>query len=298
MGDYDTLRAISRSRTRRPSARSDHVGRLIVRRARDDDLLENAHVMSDGYPFSDETAEVMRIRAAYGKRDARPTRHRAIADAYRLVNADRLSRMRIAIERAAGLRPRILDVGCGGGLDLNYWLSVGWSSDALAGVDLVEDRIAVAIRRCPGVDLRVTSGSDLPFPADSFDVATAVTVFSSILDAAVRRRLFAEMQRVVRPGGSIFVYDFVIKNPSNRDVVAMTPNRLRDLGAAPIESISMTPLIHLVALASRFGRSATEVAMRIAPRTHRLSRFLVSGRQPALPLTDSLERERLPLIVP
>ena len=227
-------------------------------------------------PPVEEDAEVRRIRAAYDVRDGRPARHPAIAEVYRLVNADRLARMRSTIERVAGDRPRILDVGCGGGFDLAYWLSLGWPPERLAGVDLVERRIAAAADRCPGVDLRLTSGSELPFEADSFDVATAVTVFSSVLDPAVRRRLFAEMRRVARPGGSILVYDFVIRNPRNPDIVAMTRRRLLDMGGPPLESVRMTPVIHLVALASRFGPRATDVAMRFAPRTHRLSRWLVS----------------------
>ena len=227
-------------------------------------------------PPVEEDAEVRRIRAANDVRDGRPARHPAIAEAYRLVNADRLARMRSTIERVAGDRPRILDVGCGGGFDLAYWLSLGWPPERLAGVDLVERRIAAAADRCPGVDLRLTSGSELPFEADSFDVATAVTVFSSVLDPAVRRRLFAEMRRVARPGGSILVYDFVIRNPRNPDIVAMTRRRLLDMGGPPLESVRMTPVIHLVALASRFGPRATDVAMRFAPRTHRLSRWLVS----------------------
>jgi SAM-dependent methyltransferase len=233
-------------------------------------------VATERNPPVEEDAEVRRIRAAYDVRDGRPARHPAIAEAYRLVNADRLARMRSTIERVAGDRPRILDVGCGGGFDLAYWLSLGWPPERLAGVDLVERRIAAAADRCPGVDLRLTSGSELPFEADSFDVATAVTVFSSVLDPAVRRRLFAEMRRVARPGGSILVYDFVIRNPRNPDIVAMTRRRLLDMGGPPLESVRMTPVIHLVALASRFGPRATDVAMRFAPRTHRLSRWLVS----------------------
>jgi ubiquinone/menaquinone biosynthesis C-methylase UbiE len=227
-----------------------------------------------------EEVEVRRIRAAYEERDGRRARHPAIAHAYRLVNADRLARMRSMIDRVAGPNARILDVGCGGGFDLAYWLSTGWPPERLAGVDLVEQRIAAAALRCPGVDLRLTSGSRLPFDSDSFDVATAVTVFSSILDPSVRRDLFAEMRRVVRPGGSILVYDFVIKNPRNPDVVAMSRGRLLDIGGPPLESIAMTPLIQLLAVASRFGRRVTDLAKRFAPRTHRLSRWLVSHEDP------------------
>ena len=61
----------------------------------------------------------------------------------------------------------------------------------------------------------------------------------------------------------------------NRDVIAMTPARLRELGGASVESIPMTPLIHLVAIATRLGSRATDTAMRFAPRTHLLSRWAV-----------------------
>jgi ubiquinone/menaquinone biosynthesis C-methylase UbiE len=100
------------------------------------------------------------------------------------------------------------------------------------------------------------------------------------MDPSVRRDLFAEMRRVVRPGGSILVYDFVIKNPRNPDVVAMSRGRLLDIGGPPLESIAMTPLIQLLAVASRFGRRVTDLAKRFAPRTHRLSRWLVSHEDP------------------
>jgi hypothetical protein len=104
-------------------------------------------------------------------------------------------------------------------------------------------------------------------------------VFSSILDPTVRRRVFAEMRRVVRPGGSILVYDFVIRKPGNVDVVAMTPRLLRSMAGPPAESISITPLVHAIALASRLGSFATRVAMALGPRTHRLSRWVPEGQR-------------------
>lgn len=224
-----------------------------------------------------DAAEIVRIRAAYRERDRRGARGPAIAAAYRLVNAERLVRMGALIESIAGPAPRLLDVGCGGGHDLASYEARGWPAERMAGVDLVADRIAAARELCPGVDLRVTDGATLPFPAASFDVATAVTTFSSILDIGLRRALFAEMDRVVRPGGSILVYDFVIRNPTNPDVIAMTGARLRDLGRAPDASTRLTPLIQAVALGALLGPQGAHLAANVAPRTHRLSRWVVEG---------------------
>ena len=57
----------------------------------------------------------------------------------------------------------------------------------------------------------------------------------------------------------------------------MTMPRLEALGGEPLESLRLTPLIHLVAAASRLGAGATRLAMAAAPRTHRLSRWAVDG---------------------
>jgi ubiquinone/menaquinone biosynthesis C-methylase UbiE len=232
-----------------------------------------AEVKADAAPGGHEDEEVRRIRSAFAERDSRPPRHPAIATAYRLVNADRQARMAATVERVSGPDARILDVGCGGGQDLAHWLELGWGADRLAGVDLVPDRIERARAACPGVDLRLTSGADIPFEDGSFDVVTAVTVLSSVLDPEVRRRMFAEMIRVARPGGSVLVYDFVVRNPRNDHVVAMTARRLLELGPRPVESQRMSPLIHLVAAGALVGPLLASVAMRVAPRTHRLTRW-------------------------
>ena len=182
-------------------------------------------------------AESARIRTVYERRDRRGPRHPAIAESYRLINQERLERTRSVVTVVSPNAPaRILDVGCGTGFDLAFWLSSGWPADALAGVDLLEDRVVQARSRCPGVDLRVISGTALPFPDAAFDVATAVTVFSSILDGTIRRALFEEMTRVVRSGGIVLVYDFVVRKPGNHDVIAMDLRRLRALGARPSAS--------------------------------------------------------------
>lgn len=222
--------------------------------------------------------EAERIRAVYAERDRAKPRAGAIAEAYRRINAERLARMRRVMERLfPGECPRLLDVGCGGGYDLTRWLEAGWPPDRLAGTDLVAERLAAAEAACPGVTLRQTDGSRLPFDDASFDVATAVTVFSSILDPAMRRTVFAEMERVVRPGGAILVYDFVVRKPTNPNVVGMTMTRLTEMARHPNASWRLSPLLQLVAVASLAGRPAADLAMRVAPPTHRLSYWRVGS---------------------
>jgi ubiquinone/menaquinone biosynthesis C-methylase UbiE len=168
--------------------------------------------------------------------------------------------------------PAILDVGCGGGTDLAHWLGSGWPADRLAGIDLVPGRVDAARHRCPGVDIRLGGAGPLPFGTGAFDVATASTVLSSIADAADRQALFAEMRRVVRPGGLIIIYDFVVRNPRNPHVLAMTMTRLVGLAGRPPEhSRRLSPFLYAVSLAGRVHPRAGRAVALVAPRTHRLS---------------------------
>src|SRR5262245_56914927 len=119
-----------------------------------------------------------------------------------------------------GFRPldgiRILDVGCGTGGTLHDLVTYGAHPANLAGVDLLEDRIEQARRLVPLVDLRVADAAQLPFEDDSFDLALAFTVFSSIRDRALREAAAADIVRVLRSGGALLWFDFWI-NPVNPD---------------------------------------------------------------------------------
>ena len=163
-------------------------------------------------------------------------------------------------------------MGCGSGGDLAFSSGApGWPADRLAGVDLIPSAVGGCALACPDVDLRLSDSSSFPFRTTAVDVATAATVFSSILDPGVRRALFAEMERVVRPGGVLLLYDFVIRKPTNPNVTGMPLHRLADLGRPPDWSMRLSPLLPAVAVAAALHPRLADVAMRVAPRTHRLS---------------------------
>lgn len=214
--------------------------------------------------------EVQRIRKVYAERDRRGVSHSKAA-AWRIISEDRHARMRKLVGEDASRTSRLLDVGCGSGWDIEMWTRAGWSPDRLAGVDVVASRVDAARERCPGVDIRLIDGDHLPFDDDAFDVTTAATVFSSILDQRVRQALFAEMLRVTRQGGLVLVYDFTLRNPRNPHVLAMTRRRLAELGRPPDRTARLTPLVQLVAAGSMIHPRLTALAMRFGPRTHRLS---------------------------
>lgn len=164
-------------------------------------------------------------------------------DFYALTQPDVLlryqQRTRYVIEglRRHGLLPladkRILELGCGRGDALTDWIRWGATPSHLAGIDLDEERLEFSRtlfgNQSDPPDLRVGDAGALPWPDNAFDIVQQSTVFSSILDAALRERVAAEMVRVLRPGGAILWYDFFVNNPNNPQVRGIPRSELRAL---------------------------------------------------------------------
>src|SRR6478735_10944361 len=85
-------------------------------------------------------------------------------------------------EVAAG--QRVLDVGCGpGALTAELVARVG--ADSVVAVDPSEPFVEAARARHPGVDVRLGSAEQLPFPDGEFDAALAQLVVQFMGDPAV-----------------------------------------------------------------------------------------------------------------
>jgi SAM-dependent methyltransferase len=94
---------------------------------------------------------------------------------------------------------RAVDVGCGPGA-LTAELVVRLGPDAVAAVDPSEPFVAAVRERSPGVDVRLASAEELPFPDASFDAALAQLVVHFMSDPVAG---VAEMRRVTREGGVV-----------------------------------------------------------------------------------------------
>ncbi len=94
-------------------------------------------------------------------------------------------------------RARILDAGCGSGRNMLELARHG----SVTGVELSETSVALARERRAG---EVVAGSvlEMPFPADSFDLAVSLDVIEHLEDDLAALR---ELRRTVAPGGSLLV---------------------------------------------------------------------------------------------
>src|SRR5262249_55043590 len=113
------------------------------------------------------------------------------------------------------------------------------------GIDLLADRVSKARRLCPpAVGIECASAAELPFCGRIFDLVLQSTVFTSILDQNLKRRVAAEMMRVVKPNGLILWYDYHVNNPWNPDVRGVKRREIGQLFAGcqiEIERITLLP---------------------------------------------------------
>jgi ubiquinone/menaquinone biosynthesis C-methylase UbiE len=141
------------------------------------------------------------------------------------------SRRRLATrELAAMLAPsaaeHVSDIGSGLGGPSRYLAAT--CGCRVSGVDLTPEFVetATALTARAGlsdrVDFRVGSALDLPFPDASFDCAWSQNVAMNIAD---RARYYAEMHRVLRPGGRLAIQDVATGNGTALEFPVMWADR-------------------------------------------------------------------------
>jgi len=125
--------------------------------------------------------------------------HRAETSHFWFRGFRRFAEVVLAEAAAPHRRPRILDCGCGTGV--NFRMLEGFGRPF--GFDL--NRLALTFARRSGhTRIARASVTDIPFGDASFDIVTSFDVLYTLGDAAERAAV-AEMHRVLRPGGALVV---------------------------------------------------------------------------------------------
>jgi O-antigen biosynthesis protein len=114
---------------------------------------------------------------------------------------DHMARYEHAAPMVKGLR--VLDVACGSGYGSHHLATAG-GAHAVEGVDISQDVVdhARATYKAPALSFRHGSILDLPFADASFD---AVTCFETIEHVDDDRGALAQLRRVLRPGGVLWI---------------------------------------------------------------------------------------------
>lgn len=186
----------------------------------------------------------------------------------------------------------VLDVGCGGGYACEHLACRG---AVVHGTDLLEEGLEQA--RCHAtetglkIDYRLCTIDRLPFDDDSVDVVTCFDVLEHVTD---KPRLLGEIQRVLKPGGWLFLDTFTKSFWSKLFVIWLGEIIIRFMPRGTHDwrlFIDPSDLQRLLT-ASRFGegefagirptrrRTPGELPVRIVPEGRKAVIYFAAARKP------------------
>lgn len=102
----------------------------------------------------------------------------------------------------------VLDYGCGYGRACAKLAAAGFD---VVGIDISEALLRRGLGMDPGLRLLPFDGRCAPFADASFDACLLVAVLTCIPGDAGLARVLAEVRRLLRPGGLLFVSDYPLQ---------------------------------------------------------------------------------------
>jgi len=113
----------------------------------------------------------------------------------------------------------VLDLGCGAGTDTLVAAQMVGPGGRVTGIDMTPEmldraRASAAEMGLDNVELVEGEVESLPFASESFDVVISNGVIDLIPD---KESVFAEIHRVLRPGGRIQIADVTLQRPVSEE---------------------------------------------------------------------------------
>ncbi len=102
----------------------------------------------------------------------------------------------------------VLDIGCGYGRTLNELHQLGYSN--LLGMDFSQGMVERGHRTYPYLNLKVMQEGKIDMADSSVDAVILFAVLTCISNNAEQLKLVREIHRVLKPGGVIYVNDFLL----------------------------------------------------------------------------------------
>jgi SAM-dependent methyltransferase len=200
-----------------------------------------------------EDDEAAAVRVRYARRDEDDRRYSLLEPAVLRATQERqraIAELFVSLGWRDVTGLRLLEVGCGTGMNLVEFLRMGFRPELLKGIELMPSSLDQARRVLPPT-VQLFQGDASAFhteslPPSSQDIVYQATVFSSLLTDEFQRRLAQAMWSWIRPGGGVLWYDFTVNNPRNSDVRGVAVRRIRQLfpeGTVRARRITLAPPI-------------------------------------------------------
>ena len=110
----------------------------------------------------------------------------------------------------------VLDYGCGYGRTLSELAVAGYQN--IVGADFSAAMLSRAHNEVPLAELVQNDGHNLPFISEAFDLVLLFAVLTCIPNNSDQRTLLAEVERVLRPGGLVYISELLINEDArNRE---------------------------------------------------------------------------------
>lgn len=117
----------------------------------------------------------------------------------------------------------IIDYGCGYGRTMDELYSLGYKN--LTGFDFASDMIERGKIDFPHLDLKTSVNNQIDCSSNSVDLVLLFGVLTCIIDNQAQKELIAEIKRVLKPVGMIYINDFLI-NADDRNIARY--NKFKD----------------------------------------------------------------------
>ncbi len=120
------------------------------------------------------------------------------------------------VRRNFPLNARILDYGCGYGRTLQQLWKMGYRR--LLALDFSVAMINTGRSMYPHLELQIGNAGGLPREHPEFDMILLLAVLTTIPDDEEQRILIKYLERLLRPGGMLYVSDFLLgEDERNRE---------------------------------------------------------------------------------
>ncbi len=122
---------------------------------------------------------------------------------------------------------RVLDLGCGTGLELGYYFSLAPEA-AVTGIDLAPGMLSALRAKFPGRALELICGSyfDVPFPEAAYDAAVSVESLHHFTGEE-KLPLYRKLYRALKPYGYFILTDYFAPSDWEEALYRRELNRLK-----------------------------------------------------------------------